>query len=83
MDQYKNIDGTGNVYSTRCHKHVCDHHDAVKRIKISLKLRRHAFPPIRFAVEHKIEDALFCEVASRVAEDMVAELTLHAAANVV
>ena len=36
-----------------------------------------------FVVEHTIEDASDCDEDSRVTEDMIFELTVHTAANII
>ncbi|GFW05002.1 hypothetical protein TNCV_597961 [Trichonephila clavipes] len=63
-------------------KHGCDHFDAVNITWIPLKKRRVNICVPRFVVDHTIEDAHVCDLASRVATAMVSELRVHAAANV-
>ena len=62
-------------------KHGYDHHNTVNRIDIYLKTRNYVIPMFRLVVKHTIEDAPVCDVASRVAEAMVDELTVYAAIN--
>ena len=48
-----------------------------------MKIWRHALPASRFITEHTIQGALVCEAASSVAVNMVTELRVEAAANVI
>ena len=64
-------------------KHGFDHNDVINKIEVHLKTRSHAFPAFRFVVKNTVEDAPVYDVESRIAEDMVAELTVYASVNVV
>ena len=55
----------------------------MNRIKIRLKTPHHASPASSFVVEHTIEGAHVFDVASGLAEAMIIELVIHAAASVV
>ena len=57
-------------------KHVGDHHDVVNRIEIRLKTRCHVIPLIKFVVESTINGAFVCNVASKVIEAIVAQMTV-------
>ena len=59
--------------------HARDDHDAVNGIEIRQKTWCHAIVAFRFVTEHTIEGYLVCDVALRVAEAIVAVLTVHAA----
>ena len=63
-------------------KHGYYHHDAINRIKIRLKTRHTAIPTLKLVVEKAFEGAPMCDVASRIAEDMIAKLIDHSAGNV-
>ena len=60
-----------------------DHHDAVNRIYIRLKKRRHSIPPYRIVVKHIIESSFVWDISTKVTEAKVVELIVHAAENVV
>ena len=57
----------------------CDCHDDISRMEICLKTRHHVI----FCYQHTAESAPACDEASKVAQTMVPELTVHAAENVV
>ena len=61
-------------------KHGDEHHDAVKRIGILLKTQGHAIISSKCVVEHSIEG---CDASSRIDKAMVANLRIHAAANII
>ena len=48
-----------------------------------LKAWHHAIPVSKFIIEHTIEGAPVCDVVSRVVKVIVAELKVHAEANIV
>ena len=73
----------GNVHFHDAAKYGCDHHDAINKMKIRLKTRRHTIPAFRFVVERTTKVAQVSDAASRVMEAMDAKLAVHAAANVV
>ena len=62
--------------------HGRDYHNAVNRIEIRLKTLHHAIPASRFVSEHNIKHAPVFDVASKVAEVMVTEMSVQAAASV-
>ena len=62
-------------------EHECAYHDAVNRIEIRLKTRRHLILISRFTTEHEIKDASICETASRVTKAVIIEQTVHVDAH--
>ena len=78
MGQYNDVKSTLATYVLcDCAKKGCDHHNAINRIEIRLITRCHATPASRIAVELTIEGAAVSDAASRVAETMVVDLTVH------
>ena len=53
------------------------------KFRIGLETRHHATPASRFVVKHTTEDALVCDVASRVNEAMTIQLRVHSTVNIV
>ena len=64
-------------------KHRCNHHDGLNRIKIRLKIRRHAIPTTKFVVDHAVESTPACNVTLRIFKGMEAEMRDHVVANIV
>ncbi|GFW41060.1 hypothetical protein TNCV_414691 [Trichonephila clavipes] len=84
MCQY---DDEKSMLPTRVHydvaKHGCYHLDAINRTWIHLKQGLIAILTSWFVIDHTIEDTPLCDAMSKVAEDMVSELRVLAAANVI
>ncbi|GFY25671.1 hypothetical protein TNCV_2487911 [Trichonephila clavipes] len=64
-------------------KHGCDHLDALNRTWIPPKKWRLTICGPMFVVDHTIEYTPVSDAVSNVAADMVSELRIHAAANVI
>ncbi|GFS66100.1 hypothetical protein TNCV_2510871 [Trichonephila clavipes] len=71
------------MHAANAHSPRCSHLDAVSRTWIHLKKWRLVICAPRFVIDHTIEYAPVCNVASKVAAAMVSELRAHAAATVV
>ena len=67
----------GNVLSPQC-----GYHDAVNRMEIRLTARVHAIPRSNSSWNTRLKGAPVYDAVQRVAEAMVAELTVHAVPNV-
>ena len=64
-------------------KQGCVRHDNVSGIEIRLKTWLYAIPESRFVVETTTDGVLFYDVASRLAEVIVAEFTVYVYVNVI
>ena len=57
-------------------KNKCNHHDVINKMEIYLQTRHHAIRRSRLIVDHTIEGAYLCDVTSKVAEALIAELAV-------
>ena len=84
MGQYVNVKCTLAAcvlhYAT---KQRCKHRDTINKIEIRLKTRYHGIPVSKFVVEHIIDGASVCDVASRVTETIITKLTIYAIPSIV
>ena len=69
VGQYDDVEC--NMRFAGCRKHGCDHHYALKRIKIYLKTGRHTIPATKFFLIHTTEGISICVVVLRVTETMI------------
>lgn len=76
MSQYDDVEFTQVMCVLHdAAKHGWDHHYAVNRTEIRLKIQRHMIRASRFVIYHTNENAPVCDLASRVAEAVITELT--------
>ena len=84
MGQYGNVEcKLATCVQHNAAKHGCDNHDAVDRIEIRLETRRHTLHSCTVVVEGTLRNSPVFYVVSRVAETMVAKITVHGSENVV